>query len=149
MSTVSTAKRRRIAAGLGLSAVTLFVAFVGGLIRPADWLVPSQSATLFPAAALIGAAICGLFIARAAPGGEEESAGPPIDLRSIMVGVAAALYALAVPHLGLVASTIALCVAVPLALGYRNWVGIVAFLVVIIGLSWLVFIRLLNVPLPL
>jgi hypothetical protein len=149
MSDASTRKWRQIATGVGLSGTMLLLALAGGLLKPADWVNPSHSATLFPAAALLGAALCGILIARGSTDSDDESTTPPIDLRSILIGIAAALYAIALPHVGLIASTTVLCIAAPLALGYRNWAGILAFLVIIIGLSWLVFIRTLKVPLPL
>jgi hypothetical protein len=63
--------------------------------------------------------------------------------------ILAAAYAIALPLAGLLVSTVALCVTLPLVLGYRNWVGIVAFTITIVALTWFVFIHLMNVPLQL
>ena len=148
MSAAEPHGRRQIATGLGLAAACLAFAFAGGLLSPGEWAVPSQSKTLFPALLLLGAAFAGLYIAAGATATADDTT-PRRHLRALGMGLAAAAYAIALPHIGLHLSTAVLCTAVPIVLGYRNWLGIAAFMVLIIALAWLVFIRLMNVPLPL
>ena len=139
----------QIATGLGLTAICLAFSYAGGLLAPSDWYDPAQSKTLFPALMLIGAAVAGVFIAFGGSKGSPKPALPGGHWRSIGIWILAAAYAIALPRAGLLVSTTVLCVALPLLLGYRYWLGIIAFSVTIVALTWLVFIRLMDVPLPL
>jgi hypothetical protein len=65
------------------------------------------------------------------------------------MGVIMAIYAIALPLVGLIISTVALLFAVPLVFGYRKWGAIALFAVIVIGGSWLIFIELMGVPLKL
>jgi Tripartite tricarboxylate transporter TctB family len=141
--------RRDLFVGLGLSAAALLVATTGGLITPVNWLTPAQSPTIFPAGCLLGVAICGLLIARGTAASSNLGRAAPVTLRAVAMGLVMAIYAIALPSVGLIASTVALLFVLPLAFGYRNWGGIVLFAVIIIGSSWLIFIELMGVPLKL
>jgi hypothetical protein len=141
-------KRRDLFVGLGLAAAALLVAFTGGLIAPSNWLTPAQSPSLFPAACLIGVALCGLFIARGAASSSLGTAAP-VSLRAVGMGIIMAIYAIALPHVGLIISTIALLLMLPLVFGYRNWGAIALFGAILVGGAWFIFIKVMEVPLKL
>ncbi len=143
------ARRRDLFVGVGLSAAALLVAFTGGLITPANWLTPTKSPSLFPAGCLLGVALCGLIIARGSAASSNMDAAAPVKLRAVGMGVIMAIYAIALPLVGLIISTVALLFALPLVFGYRKWGAIALFAVIVIGGSWLIFIELMGVPLKL
>lgn len=142
-------RSRRIATGLGLAAACLAFAYAGGLLAPGDWAKLTLSKTLFPAMALIGAAVAGLLVAAGAAKREPEALPVQGHVRAVGMAALALAYAVALPTLGLVVSTVGLCAALLVVLGYRNWIGAAAFTASIILLTWFVFIYLMNVPLHL
>jgi hypothetical protein len=142
-------KRRDLFVGLGLAAAALLVAFTGGLMSPSNWLTPSQSPSLYPAACLIGVALCGLIIARGGAASSSLGTAAAVSLRAVGMGILMAIYAIALPHVGLILSTVVLLLTVPLVLGYRNWGGIVLFGAIVLGAAWLIFIKVMEVPLKL
>jgi hypothetical protein len=141
--------RRDLFLGLGLSAAALLVAFTGGLITPASWLTPTRSPSIFPAACLLGVAVCGLVIARGSASSSNMGAAATMSLRAAGIGIIMAIYAIALPFVGLIISTVALLLMVPLLFGYRNWAAIVLFAAILIGTTWLIFIELMGVQLKL
>jgi hypothetical protein len=143
-----TGQRRDLFTGLGLSAAALLVAYTAGLITPANWLTPTQSPTVFPAGCLLGVAICGLVIARGSAASSSLGEAS-ISLRAVGTGILMAIYAIALPFVGLVISTGLLMMIVPLLFGYRNWLTIGLSCVLLIGGSWLIFVVLMGVPLKL
>ncbi len=149
MTESSPQARRDLFVGLGLSAAALLVAFTGGLITPANWLTPVQSPTVFPAGCLLGVALCGLVIARGSTASSNLGTAAPVSLRAVAMGLVMAIYAIALPLVGLIISTVALLFVLPLAFGYRNWGVIALFAVIVIGGSWLIFIQVMGVPLKL
>ena len=140
---------RELYVGLGLAAAALAVAITGGVIAPASWSPPTQSPTIFPAACLFGLVVCGLIIARGSAASSTMGAVVPISLRALGVGMIMAVYALALPHIGLTASTVALVVVLPVLFGYSNWAAIALVAAILVGSSWLIFIRLMDVQLTL
>lgn len=149
MSEPSAQKRRDLFVGLGLSVSALLVAFTGGLINPASWFPAAQSPSLFPAGCLLGIAMCGLVIARGSTGSSDLSVAAPVSLRAIGMGILMAIYAIVLPIAGLIISTLALLLMLPVLFGYRNWGAIVLFAVILVGGSWFIFIKLMDVPLKL
>ena len=99
--------------------------------------------------ALIGAAVAGILIALGAARKEPDPLPVQGHLRAVGTAALALAYALALPRLGLAISTIALCGALLIVLGYRNWIGASIFTASIILLTWFVFIFLMDVPLHL
>ena len=149
MSEPSAQNRRDLFVGLGLSVSALLVAFTGGLITPATWFPAAQSPSLFPAGCLLGIAICGLVIARGSAASSDLSFAAPVSLRAIGMGILMAIYAIVLPIAGLMISTVALVLMLPLLLGYRNWRAIALFAVILLGGAWFIFIKLMEVPLKL
>ncbi|MBJ3776633.1 tripartite tricarboxylate transporter TctB family protein [Acuticoccus mangrovi] len=149
MSGEASPRIRRVATGLGLSAACLLFAAAGGLLSPGDWLRAAQSKTIFPVVVLAGAILCGLLIAAGAARNSDTPFATAGLLKAVGIGALAAIYAIALPRVGFLIATTALSVLLPVLLGYRNIVAIAAFTIAILALVWLVFIRLMNVPLPL
>jgi hypothetical protein len=149
MTEPSAQKRQELLVGLGLAASALLVAFAGGLITPATWLPAAQSPSLFPAGCLLGVAICGLIIARGSAASSNLGAATPVSLRAVGMGIVMAIYAIVLPIAGLIMSTVALLLMLPLLFGYRNWRAIAVFAIILVGGSWFIFIKLMDVPLKL
>ena len=149
MTEPSAQRRRSLFLGLGVSASALLVAFTGGLIAPSSWLTPTQSPSLFPAACLLGVAVCGLIIARGSVPSSNLGSAAKVTPRAVIMGGVMAIYAVALPLIGLIASTVAFLCVLPLLFGYRKWGTIAFFAVIVIGTSWLIFIELMGVPLKL
>ncbi|HEU5017569.1 MAG TPA: tripartite tricarboxylate transporter TctB family protein [Pseudolabrys sp.] len=141
--------RRDFGTGIGLAVLALVIAAAGGLIAPASWLDPAQSPSIYPCAALLGVAVCGLIIAFGKSAQSDAGESLPVNRRSIGMGLIMAAYAILLPFLGLIVSTLALHLALPTVFRYRRWGAAVAFAVIIIGLSWLVFIKVMGIPLKL
>ncbi len=62
--------------------------------------------------------------------------------------VAATLYVAAMPWLGFVASTAVFLAIAPVLMGFRRWVALALVAVVMPLVCWLVFVRLIRIPLP-
>ena len=62
--------------------------------------------------------------------------------------VATAAYALLIPEIGFLFSSILYCLATPLLLGYRRWVVVVPVAVVFPAVTWYVFRIALKMSLP-
>jgi Tripartite tricarboxylate transporter TctB family len=149
MTERSTQRRRDLFLGLGVAASALLVAFTGGLIAPSSWLAPTQSPSLFPAACLLGVAVCGLIIAGGSVPSSNLGSVAKVTPRAVIMGGVMAIYAIVLPLIGLIASTVALLGVLPLLFAYRKWGTIALFAVIIIGVSWFIFIEIMGVPLKL
>lgn len=149
MTRLPSEKRRQTATGLGLSAVALLLAFAGELMTPWNWLTPTQSPTFFPAAALIGVAVCGLFIAFGFARDDESGQAIQMNWQAISMGGIIGAYAIALPIAGLIVSTLVLSILLPVSLGYYKWGKILILAATTISASWLIFIRLMSLPMKL
>lgn len=95
--------------------------------------------------AALGAALAGRALL-AGPGGTRRLVDSP---RAFLVAlVATAGYVAAVPHAGFFTASIALMLALPVALGLRRPVLVVLATALFVALVWAVFTLVLEKPLP-
>ena len=68
--------------------------------------------------------------------------------RALIVAVVGAAYFASLGYIGFLLSTLVLTTILPKILGRKSWIGIMFFSLTFTTLIWLVFIRLLDLPLP-
>ena len=134
---------------LGIAALFVFVLLQGGLFRPGEWLDdPGNSAEVFPGVIVILLALCGLWLGLAGDGVQMQAWPRGKALAAVAVLAGIFVYVELFRLLGFALSSALLLLAMPVALGYRNLLVILAFALPLLALVWLVFVTVMGVPLP-
>jgi putative tricarboxylic transport membrane protein len=76
------------------------------------------------------------------------STGPASLRTTVFVGATGAAYFAGLDYLGFLVSTLAFGVILPKLLGRSGWRGPLAFSTIALTAFWIIFVKILNVPLP-